>query len=133
MNSDHFLSRVQKSGGFTDTRAAEGVVAAVLTVLAARLGPGTAGALADRMPAFLSEALEERPTGAAERYGVEEFCRRVGNLTGSGAREARRDVEVVLTALVDAVSPGQLTLILADLPRGYAALFGTAEPHWPTP
>lgn len=52
----------------------------------------------------------------------DEFVERVGNDLGISDDEARRRIHVVVDVLRDAVTPGELDDVLAQLPSSYAAL-----------
>ncbi|MGK5551844.1 DUF2267 domain-containing protein [Actinomadura kijaniata] len=126
MQDHEFLARVRERGGYADQDEARAVTVAVLEVLAERVTAGEARDLAAQLPGSLAKALAPE-RGSADRFGVEEFCRRVAGRVGDGSRAAERDAGAVLSTVADAVSPGELDHLTSRLPSGYAALFGRAE------
>ena len=62
------------------------------------------------------------PSGATERFGAEEFVRRVGQREGVDEREAQAHARAVLCTLDDAVA-GDLDYVRAQLSPDYAPLF----------
>jgi uncharacterized protein (DUF2267 family) len=79
---------------------AKDVLAAAMNVLASRLSPRIAGALAKQLPAVVTEALESRSEEEeAEPFCAEEFCRRIAERTGAGPKTARWDAEAALPPL----------------------------------
>ncbi|MBT2365682.1 DUF2267 domain-containing protein [Streptomyces sp. ISL-10] len=127
MRYDEFLAQVRERGEYTNQEEAATVAAAVLNVLAARITPGEAADLAAQLPEPLREPLladKEQPT---ERFGIEEFYRRVAARTGARPRTAQWDAGAVLTTLDDSISGGELNQIISQLPSGYAVLFGKAD------
>ncbi|MGK5448541.1 DUF2267 domain-containing protein [Streptomyces radiopugnans] len=127
MRYDEFLARVRELGEYRDRQEAEEVTTAVLEVLASRITPGETEDLAAQLPGPLGDFLMESSPERPETYGVEEFCRRVGERTGSRPRTAEWDASAVLSTTAGAVSGGELNQVLSQLPSGYAALFGKPE------
>ncbi|GAA1549505.1 DUF2267 domain-containing protein [Actinomadura kijaniata] len=125
MHDHEFLARVRERGGYADQDEARRVTVAVLQVLAERVTAGEARDLAAELPGSLAGALAPG-RGSADRFGVEEFCRRVSGRVGGGSRAAGRDAGAVLSTVADAVPPGELDHLTGRLPAGYAALFGRA-------
>ncbi|WP_274564512.1 DUF2267 domain-containing protein [Streptomyces spiramyceticus] len=127
MRYDEFLARVRERGEYANQDEAAQVTAAVLQVLAHRITPGEVKDLASQLSGPLKEALEINGDRRAESYGVEEFCRRIGERTGAHTRTAQWDASAVLSTLADAVSPGELNQVISQLPSGYAVLFGKPD------
>lgn len=128
MRYDEFVAQVRDRGEYGDQEEAAGVARAVLEVLGDRITPAEAGDLAAQLPGPLGEALTRAGgDAAAGTFGVEEFCRRVGERTHARPRTAEWDAGAVLSTLADAVSGGEVNQILSQLPSGYAVLFGKAE------
>ncbi|WP_079148523.1 DUF2267 domain-containing protein [Streptomyces agglomeratus] len=87
MSYDAFLATIRDRGGYAGLEEAERVLLVALEVLAARLSPATAQALADELSAVVTEALERRSeqkgeNEEAEAFGAREFCRRMAERTG---------------------------------------------------
>ncbi|URM89149.1 DUF2267 domain-containing protein [Streptomyces sp. MRC013] len=129
MRHDEFLARVRERGEYRDQEEAAQITRAVLEVLGHRITPGEASDLAAQLPGDLGDVLtadagEGRPT---DRFGIEEFYRRVGERTGARPRTAQWDASAVLSTLADAVSGGELNQVISQLPSSYAVLFGKAD------
>ncbi|MFJ6072198.1 DUF2267 domain-containing protein [Streptomyces sp. NPDC093065] len=125
---DEFLTRVRDRSEFHSDDEAEQVTTAVLWVIASRVTPEAAAALADGLPAPLDEALRlER--GRPESFGREEFLRRVAQQTGARPRTAEWDAGAVLATLAEAVPRERVDQLLAHLPPDCADLFGGPAPH----
>ncbi|MBO0776670.1 MAG: DUF2267 domain-containing protein [Actinobacteria bacterium] len=127
MNYDEFLAQVRERGEYPSRDEAERVSTAVLEVLASRLTPGEAGDLAAQLPGELPQVLTAPRGGAAERFGIDEFCRRVAERVGGTPPTAEWDASAVLSTVADSVSGGELNHVLSQLPSGYAQFFGKAE------
>ncbi|MFF8606281.1 DUF2267 domain-containing protein [Streptomyces sp. NPDC015346] len=127
MKYDGFLARVRERGEYTDQDEAAKVTAAVLEVLAHRITPGEAEDLASQLPGPLQEPLTRDGDRQAEKFGIEEFYRRVAERTGARPRTAQWDASAVLTTVADAVSGGELNQVISQLPSSYAVLFGKPD------
>jgi uncharacterized protein (DUF2267 family) len=91
---------------------------ATLGTLAHRLSAGEARHLAMRLPEPLNDALGIR-TAAAEKFGLDEFIRRVSDHTGLTVQETTDGVRAVLTTLHDALGDEQFDHVMAQLPGGF--------------
>ncbi|MFI2352772.1 DUF2267 domain-containing protein [Streptomyces sp. NPDC019443] len=127
MRYDEFLARVRERGEYTDQEEAETVTTGVLQVLSQRITPGEAADVAAQLPEPLRAPLTGDGERQAERFGVEEFRRRVAERIGARPRTAEWDASAVLSTLADAVSGGELNQIISQLPSGYAVFFGKAD------
>ncbi|GGQ01308.1 DUF2267 domain-containing protein [Streptomyces roseolilacinus] len=129
MRQDEFLARVRERGEYRDQDEAAQITRAVLGVLGHHITPGEAADLAAQLPGDLGDVLTADTDGGrpAERFGIEEFYRRVGERTGARPRTAQWDASAVLSTLADAVSGGELNQIISQLPSSYAVLFGKAD------
>lgn len=116
MRHDEFLARVRERGEYADQAEAAKITTAVLEILAHRITPGEAKDLSAQLPAALKEALRVDGEQRAESYGVEEFCRRVGERTGARPRTAQWDAGAVLSTLADASPPASSTRSSASSP-----------------
>lgn len=125
MKAHEFLARVRDQGAYPSQAEAERVTRIVLKLLAQRLDPGEVKDLAAQLPEPLQDVLAA--DGRQERFGVEEFLRRVAAELGVGVETARWDASAVLTTVADAVSGGELNQVLTQLPAGYAVLFGKPD------
>lgn len=124
MKQDELVSAIRATGGFTSMGQAETATRATLTVLGERLSGGEPRDLAAQLPGAIAEALP--PVGAGERFGVEEFYRRVAALEGDlcPAPKARRHARAVVAGLKASVSPTEFEDVAAQLPSDYADLLG---------
>ncbi|MCP9956671.1 DUF2267 domain-containing protein [Streptomyces sudanensis] len=129
MRYDEFLARVRERGEYHDQAEAAQITRAVLEVLGHRITPGEAADLAAQLPGDLGDVLTADADGGrpTERFGIEEFHRRVAERTGARPRTAQWDASAVLSTLADAVSGGELNQIISQLPSSYAVLFGKAD------
>ncbi|AKZ54257.1 hypothetical protein SAM23877_1208 [Streptomyces ambofaciens ATCC 23877] len=123
MRLDEFLTLVRDRGEYHSEDEAEQVSRAVLWVVASRVGPEEATALASDLPAPLAEALRlER--GRPESFGRDEFLQRVAQQTGARPRTAEWDAGAVLSTLTEAVPGERVDRLLTHLPTDCADLFG---------
>ncbi|MGV9289292.1 DUF2267 domain-containing protein [Streptomyces sp. NPDC003719] len=123
MRLDEFLTRVRDRGEYHGDEEAEQVTKAVLWVIASRVAPEEAAALAAHLPAPLDDALRlER--GHPETFGREEFLNRVAQQTGARPRTAEWDAGAVLSTLVEAVPGDTADGLRKALPADCADLFG---------
>ncbi|MET9773274.1 DUF2267 domain-containing protein [Streptomyces sp. NPDC006367] len=123
MRLDEFLTRVRDRGEYHSEQEAEQVSTAVLWVIASRIAPQEAAALAEHLPAPLDDALRlER--GRPETFGREEFLRRLAQQTGARPRTAEWDAGAVLSTLAEAVPADRADDLRTALPADCADLFG---------
>lgn len=124
VNTDEFVSAVQQSARIASHEQAEQAVRATLAVLGQRLAGGEGSDLAAQLPAELAE---EVPSGTeVEKFGLEEFYRRVAEREGHGCTraQARQHARAVTTALRETVG-GEWLDVLAQLPNDWADLLHT--------
>jgi hypothetical protein len=127
MQWNELVTRVREHGRYTTDAETKQVIRVVLSAVGGHLTSGVRERVAGRLPATAAETLRyqlpaTKPLTAAEF--VESVARRI---EGSTSATARWDVSSVLSVLAE-VCGGELTdEILADLPTGYALLFGRAE------
>jgi uncharacterized protein (DUF2267 family) len=118
VNRGQFVHEIQRRGDFGTADEAEAALTATLSVLGERLTGREATDLAAQLPEELADAVSTH--GRGERFGAEEFYRRVA------AREetdiipavARGHVRTVVDVVLGAVSPGERDDVLAQLPEG---------------
>jgi uncharacterized protein (DUF2267 family) len=101
----------------------EQVEHATLQTLAERISGGEAGDLAAQLPQPLKDDLQ-KPREDAERFGVDEFVRRVAERGHVAPEEARTGAAAVLTTVRQAVTPGEFDDVLSQLPQEYRELVG---------
>lgn len=127
MKYDQFLAEVRHRGEYSDSDEAARVSQAVLEVLASRVTPTEANDLAAQLSGPLGEVVSRSGGSQAATFGVDEFCQRVADRTGTEPRTAERDASTVLSTVADSVSGGELNDLISQLPSGYAVLFGRAD------
>nr|BFD84605.1 hypothetical protein StreXyl84_40060 [Streptomyces sp. Xyl84] len=125
--------RVREAGGYTTRAQAERVTRTVLSALGTHVTGDERVALARALPEEAARVIAAqipvvRPLTAREF--VESVASRLDNSTPA---TARWDTGTVLTVLADLLPPPVLTDVLAQLPPGYALLFGRAELRGPRP
>lgn len=117
------ISIVEREANLTQEQA-ERALRATLKTLGERLSGGEARDLADELPdPFRPELFDGDP---AERFGIEEFLRRVAEREGVSEDEARGHARAVFAALGFVVSPKELHEMTAQLPKDFAPLVGPA-------
>ncbi|MET9776457.1 DUF2267 domain-containing protein [Streptomyces sp. NPDC006367] len=126
MSFDRMLEQVRYNGAYSTRERAEEVVTAVLAALGRRVTGEERVELAARLPReaaqiFAAQVPEnDSPTGWA-------FVRDLAARTGGTLATTRWDVGSVLGVVAQLAGPDLLDRILAQLPSGYAILFGRAE------
>jgi uncharacterized protein (DUF2267 family) len=117
---DDFVSSVQiRSGRPRDET--ETLVHATLRVLAERLTAGEADDLRAQLPGELQADLIP-PEPEAQPFGLDEFARRVARMARLPEAEAREGMVAVLATTRDAVEPGEVDDVLAQLGGEFARL-----------
>ncbi len=127
MKRDEFLARVRERGEYTNQDEALAITQEVLAVPPQRITPGEAEDLAPQPPGPLQQALTSADHEQPEKFGSEEFHRRVAERTGARPRTALWDDGAVLTTVADAVPGGELNQVISRLPSSHAVLFGKAD------
>lgn len=81
MEHDHFIGQVQARAQLSSRGEAEGLTRATFETLGERVPEPVASNLADQLPVELGEHLRRTVTmggaGSGERFGIDEFTRRV--------------------------------------------------------
>lgn len=91
---------------------------ATLGTLADRLSAGEARHLELQLPQPLRESLGTR-TAAAEKFGLDEFIRRVSEHTGLTVRGTTDGIRAVFTTLHEALGDEQFDHVMAQLPGAF--------------
>ncbi|MCW2768139.1 MAG: hypothetical protein JWO11_4098 [Nocardioides sp.] len=123
MRHDEFIAKVAQRADVS-AGAAEALTAATLKTLAERISGGEAADLASQLPKELQPhliAAEE----TAERFGVDEFIRRVADRAGTDPDSALKAQGAVFATIREAVSPGELDDIASQLPDDLRRLLGS--------
>ncbi|MBC3189936.1 DUF2267 domain-containing protein [Pseudonocardia sp. C8] len=125
MQEHEIVSAVQQSAAIAEPGQAQQAVRATLDVLGHRLRGGETADLASQLPDALADVLPA--SGPGERFGIEEFYDRVRDREGGDTtpQQARQHARAVGVALKVALSEGEFTQLVAQLPDEYRDLFGT--------
>ncbi len=102
-------------------RAAENAITATFETLNERIAGGEARDLAAQLPKEIQPALRPKAE-EAEGFSLEEFYRRIAEREGVDIETARIDAAVVMRVLKEAVSPGELDDVTAQLPEDFNIL-----------
>ncbi len=121
MKYDEFLDQVQKLAGL-DRAAAERVTTAVIETLGERLDRREREPLEAQLPRELKQALNRFPE--TRQYQVDEFFDRVAERAEIGVRNAMAQTRVVFDVMKEAVTPGDWSKMLIEMPDDYRVLLG---------
>jgi uncharacterized protein (DUF2267 family) len=102
-------------------RAAENAITATLETLNERISGGEARDLAAQLPEVIQPALRPKAE-EAEGFSLEEFYRRVAEREGVDIETARIDASAVMRVLREAVTPGELDDVMAQLSEDFNTL-----------
>lgn len=122
---DRMLETVRYEGAYPTRERAEESVSGVLAALGRQLADGERALLAARLPAEAARLLSAAVP--AEPLSGQEFVKELAARTGGTTATTRWDTSTVLTLVGQLAGSVVLTQVLAQLPPGYALLFGRAE------
>ncbi|MEV4043916.1 DUF2267 domain-containing protein [Streptomyces sp. NPDC049744] len=120
------LEQVRYHGAYPTRERAEDVVSAVLAALGRRVTGEERVELAARLPREAARIFAAQIPGTDSMTGWA-FVRDLATRTGGTLATTRWDVGSVLGVVGRLAGPALLDRILAQLPSGYAILFGRAE------
>ncbi len=123
MKHDEFIGQVQHRAHLSSRGDAEVATRATLETLAERLAGGEADDLASQLPRGLAGYLRTGLAGAGVHYSVDEFFQRVSAREGIDVPEAIYHAQAVIAVLYEAVSPGEMADVRAQLPAEFSRLF----------
>lgn len=126
MTYEQMLERIRYEGAYATRARAEEAARAVLAGLGRQLTGHERAALAARLPIEAALVLTAQ-VPAAEPLTGWGFVKDLVTRTGTPPAVARWDTGSVFSALAALAGPALLTRVLAQLPAGYALLFGRAE------
>lgn len=122
MNYADFIEAVARRSG-VPSEDADDVTRATLETLTDRITAGQASRIAGQLPVELREHLHKTTTtvGAqiAEPFGVDEFVERVAARAGVDIERADAGMRAVLSTIGEVVSTGELTDMVAQLPKEF--------------
>lgn len=129
MDAATMTKKVAESGAI-DRDLAERAICSTLSALGARVTGPEAHHLAVQLPAEFQTPLEEAAasTEEGERFGVDEFIRRVGDDMATDQETACRAVQAVLDTVGSGVTKGEWAGVLSQLPNEYDQLFSDDRP-----
>ncbi len=122
MDTDRFIGLVQNRAHLASTGEALRAIEATLQQLGRRLAGNEAEDLASQLPPELGHFLREE-AGEGERFDAQEYIARVSLLEGVDPPDAAFHVRAVLSVLQEAVSPGEIEDVKAQLPTDWDRLF----------
>ncbi|MFI2352975.1 DUF2267 domain-containing protein [Streptomyces sp. NPDC019443] len=126
MTFNQMLDRIRYEGAYPTRERAEDVTRAVLAALGRQLTGDERVDLAARLPteAALTFTAQIPDTESLTGWG---FVKDLATRTGGTPATARWDTGAVFATVAHLAGPGLLDRVLAQLPSGYALLFGRAE------
>lgn len=128
MKTHEIVSAVRRSADIDTPEHAEQAVRATLNVLSRRLAT-EATDLASQLPPELAEEIDR--SGQAEKFGLEEFYRRVAETEGHGCtpQQARQHARATTAAVREAVGP-EYRHVLSQLPDDWSDLLHDGEAQY---
>ncbi|MGX1032807.1 DUF2267 domain-containing protein [Streptomyces sp. SAI-097] len=126
MSFVQMLEQVRYHGAYPTRERAEDAVSAVLAALGRRVTGEERVELAARLPREAARIFAAQIPGTDSMTGWA-FVRDLATRTGGTLATTRWDVGSVLGVVGRLAGPALLDRILAQLPSGYAILFGRAE------
>jgi uncharacterized protein (DUF2267 family) len=121
MKYEDFVGQVQNRARLASTGDALKATAATLQTLGQRLAGGEAGDMAAQLPSAIKIFLHQE--GDGERFDLIEFYWRVSVVEGVELRDAALHARAVISVLKEAISPGELADMRAQLPEEFDPLF----------
>lgn len=124
MQHDEFIGHVQHRARLSSRGEAEKATKATLQTLAERLAGGAAENLASELPQHVADYLVgHHDMEVAEEMTLDEFFQRVSEREGVDLPKSIHHARAVIDVLQEAVSPGQIQNIRAQLPDEWDPLF----------
>ncbi|MDQ4123619.1 MAG: DUF2267 domain-containing protein [Acidobacteriota bacterium] len=127
MQYQEFIESVQDRAGCESQDEAIEIIRATLETLADHMAGNAPAKLAAQLPPEIGEMITNHKSGdtaEGERFGVQEFVRRVGERAGIGeANTAALFASSVLAIVQDAVSREEFDKVRGTFPDEYNTLF----------
>jgi uncharacterized protein (DUF2267 family) len=130
MQYDHFVGQVQHRARLASSGEAVHAIRTTLETLAERLTAEEARDMASQLPMEIGVYLRRPPGAPAQRLSLNDFFHHVSNREGKDLPVSVFHARVVIEVVREAVSPGEIADVLAQLPAEYKALF-EAGSHGP--
>ncbi|MCT7355166.1 DUF2267 domain-containing protein [Streptomyces sp. 15-116A] len=123
----HLVDAVRESGQYRTRAEADSVTRIVLSALGGHVVGDERVDLARALPEEAARVVASQIPATRELTAAEFVDSVAARIEGSTPATARWDVSSVLSVLPSLVGDALITRILAQLPPGYALLFGRAE------
>jgi uncharacterized protein (DUF2267 family) len=123
MQYDHFVGQVQHRARLASGGEAVHAIRTTLETLAERLTAEEAQDLASQLPLEIGVYLRRPPGVPVTRLSLNDFFHHVCDREGTALPEAVYHARVVIEVMREAVSPGEIEDVLAQLPEEYRPLF----------
>ena len=130
MNHDEFAGRVLRRAHLPSRIHAAGAIRATLQTLAECLTVEEARDLAARLPQEIATHLAVLPELHAQRFSLDEFFQRVASREAVDLPSAVYHARVVTDVLIEAVSPGEMQDVCAQLPEEFRAFVEAGQGHF---
>lgn len=124
MDANQFVNEVQAEADLPDHGTAERATLATLQTLSERIVGDEVIDLVSQLPTGLADAL--RTDAVAESFGLEEFVARVAQRAEIDEPHALRVAQAVMATTAHAVTSGEFSDVLAQLPNDYEPLVSLA-------
>ncbi len=125
MQYEEFIDAVQEALAMEDRERVEGIVETVLWTLSGRLKPAARHDIAAQLGGELKEPFQR--SDAREIISLDEFFNRVSARADLNLVEVQSYSKAVVDALHGALSEGEYSDMVEELPSEYAAWLGTGE------
>jgi uncharacterized protein (DUF2267 family) len=122
-----FVKHVQTQAGLAERDQAARVASAVITTLSQRLAGNEAAQMLAQLPKDLVQSIPQDATDGYEKFGPDEFVRRVAEQTSLDEASAERGAQAVLATLAHALAPGELRDVRTQFPPEFDALWQAAD------
>lgn len=123
MKFDKFLGQVQHLARLSDIQQALRATRATLQTLAERIDCNEARDMAAQLPPEIGKSLHCPQQHKPDRFGLDEFFRRVSEREGVDLADATFHARAVMEVLIEAVSPGEMGQVMQQLPDEFQPLF----------
>jgi uncharacterized protein (DUF2267 family) len=123
MKHDELIGLVQQRARLASRGDAEVATRATLETLAERLAGGEAEDLASQLPRGIAGYLRTELAGTGQHFSIEEFFELVSLREDVDLPRAIYHARAVIAVLAEAVTPGEMADVRAQLPAEYSWLF----------
>lgn len=127
MQHDEFIGQVQHRAHLSSRGDAELATRATLETLAERLAGREPLNAAAQLPKGIAQYLQHEYAGSGTHFSLDEFFQRVSLKEGAELPDAVHHARAVIEVLQEAISPGEINDIRAQLPSDYDPLFDSGS------